>query len=378
MDNRIYNLAIVGCGKVATKHARAVRESGGRLRLVALVDSNADRARDFQLANQKKSDAPAVIFTSMADMLQAVQVDIVAITTPSGSHFSLAKQALDANIHVLIEKPMTLHLDQARDLEALAESRNRLIVMGHIYRYFPLVADIKADLAAGVFGRILSGVVTVRWGHDQSYYDSAAWRGTWAADGGVLMNQSIHALDLMCWLMNAPIATAQGQIRRLRHQMEAEDFATAICELSNGAMLQVEGTTCTGEASQMASFYILTETSEIEAGLRAGKPYLKLTQRDSANAPKRSVRYYYARALKQALRLGLNGFKHMAHPHSAIYRDFVACLDDPQRHPLADARSGVSSVEHILAIYRSAKTGQVQQLPLDAAFSLDDMHDVLG
>lgn len=377
MENRIYTLAIVGCGKVAAKHARAVHESGGRLRLSALVDSSLDRARSFQEANQKRDDHPAALFTSTSEMLQAVKPDIVAITTPSGSHYTLAKEALLAGAHCLIEKPMTLRLDEARELERLAASEGRLIVMGHIYRYFPLVADIKDDLATGVYGRILNGVVTVRWGHDQAYYDSAAWRGTWAADGGVLMNQSIHALDLMCWLMNAPIHSAQGQIRRLKHQMEAEDFATAICELENGAMLQVEGTTCTGEASQMASFYIMCEYAEIEAGLRSGKPYLKIKDQRSSGNQGRRKSYYYKRALGQALKRGINGFKQMAHPHSAIYRDFVACLDEPGRQPLADARSGVSSVEHILAIYRSAKTGQVQELPIEGSFTLDEMRNVL-
>lgn len=373
MENRIYTLAIVGCGKVAIKHARAVRENAGRLRLAALVDSNAERAEAFRQANQSASEPAAAVFASIGEMLATVKPDIVAVTTPSGSHYSLAKDALLAGSHTLIEKPMTLRLDEARELEALAEAQGRLIVMGHIYRYFPLVADIKQDLAAGVYGKILNGVVTVRWGHDQAYYDSAAWRGTWAADGGVLMNQSIHALDLMCWLMDSPIKQAQGQIRRLKHQMEAEDFAAAICELESGAMLQVEGTTCTGEESQMASFYIMTETAEIEAGLRAGRPYLKIQDRSRT----RGTFHYYKKALKKAVKNGLNGFKHMAHPHSAIYKDFVDCLDLPGRSPLADARSGVSSVEHILAIYRSAKTGQIQTLPLASDFTLGEMQDVL-
>lgn len=373
MDKQVYTLGIVGCGKVAAKHARAVRESRGRLRLAALVDSSLERAEAFAGEQAGSQSQRPSIHQSLSDLIANQKPDIIAITTPSGSHYAIAKEALTADCDVLIEKPMTLRLDQARELRQLAEEKGRLIVMGHIYRYFPLVGDLKADLAAGLYGRILSGTVTVRWGHDQTYYDSAAWRGTWSADGGVLMNQTIHALDLMCWLMNAPIREAQGQIRRFRHKMESEDFASATCTLENGAFLLVEGTTNSPESNQMASFYILCEEAEIEAGLKSGKPYLKVVRHDG----KKRQGQYIRRALKTAAKAGRHGFLLMMHPHTAIYQDFVACLDEPGRKPLADAEAGVSSVEHILAIYRSAKqNGQKQMLPLPD-FSLDEMRDVL-
>lgn len=369
MKNKVYTLAIVGCGKVAAKHARAVRESGSRLRLQALVDSSVERAEAFADKNRIKGDTKPNLYDSLDDLLAAEPIDIIAITTPSGSHYTLGRQALLAGSHILMEKPMTLNLAESRELAALAEKHNRLIVMGHIYRYFPLVRDLEADLASGVYGRILSGVVTVRWGHDQAYYDSGAWRGTWAADGGVLMNQTIHALDLMCWLMQAPISEASGQIRRLLHDMEAEDYANALCRLENGAMLQIEGTTITPEDNQMASFYIRTDQAEIEAGLRHGKPYLKLRHEQK----KRTAGYYIRRALGDAIRGGRNGILRLAHPHSAIYRDFVLCLDEPGRRPIAGADSGLSSVEHILAIYQSAKqSGRITTLPL-GDFSLEEM-----
>lgn len=369
MKNKVYTLAIVGCGKVAAKHARAVRESGSRLRLQALVDSSVERAEAFADKNRIKGDTKPNLYDSLDAMLAAEPIDIIAITTPSGSHYTLGRQALLAGSHILMEKPMTLNLAESRELASLAEKHNRLIVMGHIYRYFPLVRDLEADLASGVYGRILSGVVTVRWGHDQAYYDSGAWRGTWAADGGVLMNQTIHALDLMCWLMQAPISEASGQIRRLLHDMEAEDYANALCRLENGAMLQIEGTTITPEDNQMASFYIRTDQAEIEAGLRHGKPYLKLRHEQK----KRTAGYYIRRALGDAIRGGRNGILRLAHPHSAIYRDFVLCLDEPGRRPIAGADSGLSSVEHILAIYQSAKqSGRITTLPL-GDFSLEEM-----
>lgn len=366
MTNRLYHLGIIGCGKVAIKHARAVRESYKRLSLTALVDTSTERAEKFARDNKITT---ATAFESLTDCLSKTNLDIIAITTPSGTHYKLAKEALEAGVHVLIEKPMTMDLDQARELRAIAKAQNRLIVMGHIYRYFPLVGDIKRDIESGHFGRVLSGVVTVRWGHDQAYYDSASWRGTWAQDGGVLMNQTIHALDLMSWLMNAPFKEAQGQIRKMSHEMEAEDYVAAICTLENGAVLQIEGTTNSPEENQMASFYILTEKAEIEAGLKHGKPYLKIIDFEG----KKHAGKYIWRAVKDGIKGGLTALKHMAHPHSAIYRDFVLCLDNPGRNPVASADSGVSSVEHVLAIYKSAKQDGIKvSLPIHD-FKLEDM-----
>jgi UDP-N-acetyl-2-amino-2-deoxyglucuronate dehydrogenase len=292
----------------------------------------------------------------------------VAITTPSGTHYALASQAIAAGAHVLVEKPLTLSLTEADSLLAAARDRGVRVAVGHIYRFFPLVQALEKDLRAGKFGRILQGDVKVRWGHDQAYYDQAAWRGTWAQDGGALMNQSIHALDLMTWLLGSPVREVSGWIDRQTHKMEAEDFGLAMLRLENGSYCQVEGTTSTDPHRQEASFYILGTEGEIRGGIMGGKPFMEI--RDRRGHPLTGA--YLRRFLREKLREGgLPALLQLKNPHSALYGDLVRSIREGGE-PLADGMSGRQAVELILAIYQSALTARPVSLPV-RDFTLDEM-----
>ncbi|MDD4461434.1 MAG: Gfo/Idh/MocA family oxidoreductase, partial [Eubacteriales bacterium] len=312
------------------------------------------------------------VYDTVSTMLEECSPDLVAVTTPSGSHYSIALASLNAGCHVLVEKPLTLDLKEARHLLAVAEQQGLQIAVGHIYRFFPLVGLLRDDLRSGRFGRLFYGDVKVRWGHDQAYYDQAAWRGTWHADGGALMNQSIHALDLMTWLLGQPVERVSGWIDRQAHVMEAEDFGLAMLQLANGVYCQLEGTTNTDPKQQEASFYICGSDGEIRAGIRAGKPYVKVRDRSG----RRLTRHYLWRYVKALLRTaGPAGFAQLKNPHTGLYRDLADAISQ-HRPPLADGRSGLLAVEQVLAIYQSALTGQAVQLPL-ADFQLQDMSEAL-
>lgn len=370
-----YRLAIIGCGRVAHKHAKAIKNLPGAFQLSALVDRNRE-AMDALNREQSLGLPSDVFFSSIEELykwnatLGDRALDLVAITTPSGSHYSLAKDALSHGLHVFLEKPMTLDLGQARELEALAREKGLKIAMGHIYRFFPLVDLIQDDIARGLYGQVLSAEVKVHWGHDQAYYDLAAWRGTWKADGGALMNQTIHALDLMVWLLSLNPIACQGAISQRLHQMEAEDYGAALFTLENGAILSVEGTTVTPESDQSASFRIVLEKATVEAGLRRKKPYFNIKDRAG-----KSVGHYKSRLWKQMRQKGFaKSIRSFTNPHMGIYDDLARSLDKgPAQEPLAGARSGVQAVENILAIYASAlQGGKKIHLPLDD-FSLEEM-----
>ena len=354
----VRRLAIIGCGAVARRHLRAVRQLRGQLQLAALVEREAGRARRFLEEMKWRGPSPA-LYPSLDALIEAqsqgaAAIDIAAITTPSGSHAALATQALaQGRMHLLLEKPMTLDLAEARALSALAERERRVIAMGHIYRYFPFVDRIQAEIASGAVGRVLNAQVIVRWGHDQAYYDAAPWRGSWASDGGVMMNQTIHALDLMCWLLNEPITRISGQIRRLAHAMEAEDLGLATLELAGGGLCHVEGTTNSSPQRPMASFYILCEKRSYLAGIEGGVP--RLTIRDERG--RRITGRYWRQLLGRILREGpLRSIARLKNPHTAIYMDLLHAIHSGAT-PRADRQAGVDSVEHILAIYRSAREG---------------------
>lgn len=361
-------VALVGCGRVAAKHAKAFKHLKRELLPIALVDTGA-AACEILNAEHNLQIAPQNYFQSL-DALYASghRPDIIAITTPSGTHYQLAKTALENGSHVLIEKPMTLDLKEASALIRLAEQKHLQIAVGHIYRFFPLVDLVRDDIAAGKYGRVLASEVKVHWGHEQPYYDQAAWRGSWAQDGGALMNQTVHALDLMVWLLGSRPLSIQGRIARLHHQIEAEDYGAAMLEMADGHICRVEGTTNTPEKRKAASFYISTEGAEIYAGLKNGLPYIKAYDRSG-----KKCGHYKRRLLSSLFK---NGFflqlKCYLNPHSGIYRDLAAAIREG-RPPRAGGRDGMNAVEYVMAVYRSALMGGVPAaLPL-GEFSLADM-----
>ena len=366
----VLKFALIGCGKVAVKHLKAVRDHRRSVELAALVDNRPEAAAPLLTAAgfSVREAAALPVFSDIGTMLSTVQPDLVAITTPSGTHFSMACSAIESGAHVLIEKPLTLSLEEADHLLKLAQQKNVRIAVGHIYRYFPLVQSLEADLRAGRFGRILAGDVKVRWGHDQAYYDQASWRGTWAQDGGALMNQSIHALDLMVWLLGSPVTEVSGWIARQTHRMEAEDFGLAMLRLQNGSFCQVEGTTCTDPNRQEASFYILGSEGEIRGGLLAGKPAIQVINRQGKDLTGHYLRRFIRSKWREG---GLSAILQLKNPHSALYGDMIRAIRTG-RNPLADGESGRSAVELVLAIYQSAKTGRTATLPV-GGFAINDM-----
>lgn len=359
--------ALVGCGKVAQKHLDAILSHKKELSLSGLVDTQPEAARALlQRKGAEKRGIP--VYSDLQTLLKNEKTDLVAITTPSGTHYNLARQALQARKHVLVEKPMTLSLSEADMLLAVAKEQGVQIAVGHIYRYFPLVSDLEKDLRMGRFGRILYGDVKVRWGHDQAYYDSAPWRGTWTQDGGVLMNQSIHALDLMTWLLCGSITEVCGWIDQQMHKIEAEDLGLAMFKLCNGAYCLLEGTTNTNPKRHEASFTIMCSDGEIKAGLNGSKLQFQVIDRHGRNLTSQYIRRYLH---KTGRAHEIHTLKHLKNPHYALYKDLISSIRQ-QHPPLADGHSGRNAVEAILAVYASAKEKRTIPLPL-VDFSLQDM-----
>lgn len=365
-------VAIIGCGVVARKHLKAILFHHKTLQLCAVVDQRQDAAQTLLAISGLTAQAQEAVrfYSDTATMLATEKPQLTAITTPSGSHFELASLALHADSHVLVEKPLTLDLTEARQLLDLAAAKNLQVAVGHIYRFFPLVQQLEKALRAGTFGQILYGDVKVRWGHDQTYYDQAAWRGTWAADGGALMNQSIHALDLMTWLLGEEVLEVSALIDRQVHEMEAEDLGLAVMKLSHGVYCQLEGTTNTDPARPEASFYICCTKGEIRAGILAGKPRISVRMRDG----RKRTGYYLSAFLKTLFKTyGPAGLKTLKNPHTGLYQDMVEAIKH-NREPLASGYSGMKAVEQVLAIYESAVTGKKTALP-SPDFTLETMQN---
>lgn len=357
-----YKVAIIGCGRVAVKHLKAISTLKDRLELVAVSDINTEVAKKLLT---EKGFSSTKIYSDYEEMLNEAAPDICAITVPSGLHYKIATLCLNKGINILLEKPMTMSSSESKELYELSEKVGKKVVMGHIYRYFPLVGIVKEDLANGNFGKITHGIINVRWGHGQDYYDSAAWRGTWKSDGGALMNQSIHAIDLLLWLMSSKATEVNAMLARRLRKIEAEDVGMAVMKLDSGALAMLEGTTATLDNNKEAMFSIFCEKGSVSIGLRKGKPSLHIYNEKGKS---QNLKYI----IKQYKKGGMKSFKYALNPHTGIYADLVDAIDN-NRNPIADAYSGYSSVDTLMGIYKSAKTGSKVSLPLTEDFKTLDM-----
>ena len=232
-----FGFGIVGCGMISHFHARAIADVRGA-KLVACFDTREPAAEKFAADNGCKA------YTDLNAMLADPKVSIVTIATPSGAHMEPAVAAASAGKHVIVEKPLEITLKKCDRIIEECEEGRRASWRRFSRRGFTIRASkLKRAIDAGRFGRLTLGDAYVKWFRTQQYYDSGAWRGTWALDGGgALMNQAIHSVDLLTWLMG-PVVEIQAHTATLAHErIEVEDAAVATLRFANGALGVLEAT----------------------------------------------------------------------------------------------------------------------------------------
>ena len=360
------SVVLIGCGRVAEKHLKAISKLKG-LELKAVVDVNPDSAK--RLLGSVKGFANTKIYNDYKEAIDEVKPSIVSVTVPSGLHFRIAKYAMEHGCNLLLEKPMTMSVSEAREIFELSKKTNLKIAMGHIYRYLPIVGLVRNDIAEGKYGKVTHGTIYVRWGHGDDYYNSAAWRGTWKSDGGALMNQTIHAIDLLIWLMGSEPEEASAMIAQRIRKIEAEDLGMAVLRLENGALAQIEGTTATIPSKHTAEFSVFCENGQLSMGLDSGKPHLNIFTVKPDGKLKKLNGYYIRKQFKEG---GIFSYKCALNPHLGIYKDLCDSINE-DKDPIADAYSGFSSVDTLLGIYKSAKEGKPVELPIRDGFKSTDM-----
>ncbi len=343
--------AIVGCGMIARFHARALAEIPGT-RIVALADSDLPRAR--KLADELGLGDN--IYADLPPLLARRDVDIVIVATPSGVHMDPAVAAANAGKHVVVEKPLEITLERCdRIIEACDRNRVQLCTI-FPSRFADATRTLKAAVDAGRFGRLTLGETTCKWWRPQSYYDQGGWRGTKALDGGgALMNQAIHNVDLLLWMMG-PVSHLSGFTAMLAHErIEVEDTAVACLRFKSGALGVIQAATSiypglpktiavhgdrgsvVVEQEDVLRWDFTPETPEDQATRQRFAQ--KVGASGGSSDPAAISHVYHARQLG----------------------DFVETLQTG-RKPLVDGREGRRAVELILAIYRSAETGKVVEL----------------
>ena len=231
----LVRLGIIGCGAISKKHGEAISRIDGA-KIIAASDVVEENV--LQFINRYGGQ----VYTDYKDMLEDPDVDAVIIAAPSGLHAKMGQDALDAGKHVLVEKPLAMCANDADRLIKKAQEVKRCLGTVHPNRHYETSEMIHKSIEDGRFGKLSHGVATVRWNRTQKYYDEAPWRKTREMDGGVLLNQAWHALDLLLWFMG-PVAKVQGMTSKRLHDIETEDIALVTLEFESGALGVVEATT---------------------------------------------------------------------------------------------------------------------------------------
>ncbi len=348
---KTYEFGIIGCGMIADFHSAAIAElEGGKL--VSVSSRNGDNAR--RVADRYNVDW----YPDYNEMLKRKDLDIICVCTPSGAHRAPAVAAARAGKHVVVEKPLEITLDRCDDIIQACDKADVRLCAIFNSRFTEGSQLVKKTIDSGRFGVLTLGDAYIKWYRTQEYYDSGGWRGTWELDGGgALMNQSIHAIDLLQYFMG-PVKAVQAFTDTMAHErIEVEDVAVAALRFENGALGVIEGTTTAypgmlkrTEISGSNGTVILEEEDIIKWEFAPELPedaeiHQQFAQRRSGGG-------------------GAADPRAISHEnHRRQMQDLINTIENGTPH-LVNGREGRKAVEIILAIYTSSKEGRMVELPL--------------
>lgn len=350
--------ALIGCGRIAVNHIKAVCENG--LDIVALCDIDSSKF-DIMLDKAGYGNLPeAKRYADYRQMLaEQPDIKLVAIATESGKHAQIALDCIDAGKNLIIEKPIALSMADADEIVRRAGERGVKVSACHQNRFNVAVQKMRAALEAGRFGELSHGSIHVRWNRDRDYYDQAPWRGTWEQDGGCLMNQCIHGIDLLRWMMGDDVVEVYGVTRQRVHDyLEAEDIGMAVVKFANGAIGTVEGTTNVYPRNLEETLYVFGSNGTAKVGGTSTNTIDVWSFADETSDDQESKGLH-----EETANVYGNG-------HLALYADVIDAVEH-DRAPYVDAAAGRNALEVILAIYKSQKTGEPVRLPLGDFASTD-------
>ena len=349
--------ALIGCGRIATNHVKAVLNNG--LEFAAVCDVDPQQMENLLTKHGLEKDHSIARYTDYRKMVEEVQPELVGIATESGVHAQIALYCIDHGVNCIIEKPIAMSMKDADEIVRRSEEKGVKVSACHQNRFNIAVQETRKALESGRFGKLSHGSVHVRWNRNKSYYDQAPWRGRWASDGGALMNQCIHGIDLLRWMFGDEVEEVYGQTRQqFHHYLEAEDVGMAVVKFKNGAIATIEGTTNVYPQNLEETLYIFGEKGTVKIG---GKSTNNIDVWDFADEEARDDAN---KGLKEATsNVYGNG-------HTSLYADMIDAIKH-DRKPYVDAAAGRNALELVLAIYKSQKEGVPVKLPLESFGSID-------
>ena len=325
--------ALVGCGFIAKKHAAAITNIKDA-KLVAVCDKYQEAMKPYV------EQYGAVPYEELDDMLKDPSIEIVCICTPSGLHAPIAEQVARAKKHIVLEKPIAMTIEETNRIIEATELNNVKLAVVHPNRFRPVVQELRTILDSGALGKISHASCVVNWNRNQEYYDQAPWRGTKEYDGGVLMNQAIHNLDLLLWFMGKPKEAFSMEATRLRN-IEAEDVSTGVVRFDSGALAIVQAATTVYPRNYEESITIFGEKGTVKIG-GANALYFEHIQIEGYTEEK-------IKLMKEKIEhdpWGIPG-------HERIISDIIQAVKE-NRPPAVTGMDGKNALELVLAFYESA------------------------
>ena len=351
------NYALIGCGRIAVNHIKAAVNN--HLDIVAVCDPIPEAMEALLAKHGIEKDTSIHRYADYREMIEAEHPTLVGIATESGLHAEIALYCIDHGVNLIIEKPMAMSMADAEEIIRRSEEKGVKVSACHQNRFNVAVQETRKALEAGRFGKLSHGSIHVRWNRNQDYYTQAPWRGTWAQDGGCLMNQCIHGIDLLRWMMGDEVDEVYGVTKQqFHHYLECEDVGLAVVKFKNGAIGTIEGTTNVYPKNLEETLYLFGETGTVKIGGTSTNNIDVWNFADEGEADTRN------KGLQEATsNVYGNG-------HTSLYADMIDAIEH-DRKPYVDAVAGRNALEMILAIYQSSATGKPVKLPLGNVASTD-------
>jgi len=332
-NRKTLKVGLVGCGRIATQHLTAIKVLRNQIKLVAVCDSNPKKAKEVGLEYR------VPFYTNYRDLLKRKDIDLVIICTPNGFHYPMGMAAVRAGKHVLLEKPLAINLKEADDLIRAFKKRKKELLVVMQVRYNQALRVLKKTIQAGKLGKIYNATLTIRWSRPQSYFEEADWRGKKSLDGGAFLNQGIHYLDALQWLLGG-VKSVYGKIDRVAHRIETEDEVFSLVRFKNGAYGLVEFTICAYSQNLECSITILGQKGTVKLG---GKAINEIEFWQVKNCPRPKIQEKIP-----------PDFKGSSPHHLFVYRDIVNYFKKG-KEPFFSGEEARKSLETLEAVYKSAK-----------------------
>lgn len=348
--------ALIGCGRISPNHIVAAQKND--LDIVALCDLDKmnilDKVRKFDISEETKQ------YTDYIEMLKNERPELVAIATESGKHAQIALDCMDYGCNLIIEKPIALSIEDADKIIEKSKKLGLKVSACHQNRFNKSIQKIREAVEKNRFGKMFYGTAHIRWCRDHEYYDRAPWRGTWEQDGGALMNQCIHNIDLLRWMMGDEITEVVGMTDRLHHDyIEAEDLGIALVRFAGGGYGIIEGTTNVYPKNLEETLYLFGEKGTVKAGGQSVNVIEEWSFSDMLDNPEDVKKEFHE-----------NPPNVYGYGHTPLYADVINAINS-NRKPYVDAEAGKRALELVLAIYQSAYTKQTIKFPLERCATTD-------